>query len=206
LGANDIHVCYPVPGAVGKYSQVLPHITLDAAELPWARLLKGPPEGTPWVALLLFREGELPGDPDAVGAVTVSTVRQLLDGDAGAGLPPAIGSENLFTGEAELACRSMRVPANVPELGVGAAVVANRFPSSAGGRHVAHLVSLEGFEDYLGGTSLIYLEQWGIFDTGYVSAFSLGRTLAMADAPFRIRLLEFRQAARRAARRLVAHP
>ena len=56
LGATEVHACYPVPGALGKYSQILPHITLDAAGLPWARLPKGMPEGTPWVALLLFRE------------------------------------------------------------------------------------------------------------------------------------------------------
>jgi hypothetical protein len=346
LGATEVHACYPVPGAVGKYSQILPHITFDAAALPWARLLKGTPRGTPWIALLLFRETELPDDPQAVGAVTVSTVRQLLDGAAGAGQPPAIRDGNLLDGEAELVCRSIRVPADVfamirPTIGelallahmreggppdadhvrgsdpepdiddLNAVVVANRFPSATAGRHVAHLVSLEGHENYLGGTAppsqglrlvslhtwafqtcddngigfgdlvahlaadpdlllrvplapgsidedarqrlaggatvlpqrletgersfgfyrgpltaaparslppppaprlqssgeaLIYLQRWGIFDTGYASAFSLGRTLAMADAPFRNGLLEFRKAARRAARRLVADP
>ncbi|WP_406276778.1 hypothetical protein OH799_06620 [Nocardia sp. NBC_00881] len=346
IGASEIHACYPVPGAVGKYSQILPHITLDTAGLPWARLPKEMPEGTPLVALLLFREGELPDDPQAVGAVTVSTVRQLLDGEAGAGQPPDIEDDSLLDGEAESACRSIQLPANVfamimptitelallahireggppdadhvrrtdpePDLDeLNAVVVANRFPSAEGGRHVVHLVSLEGFERYLGdtappseglrlvslhtwafetqhdsgigfgdlvahlaaepglllrvllppgdadgdarqrleggatvlpqrletgersfgfyrgpltaaparslpppaaprlesgGEALIYLEQWGVFDTGYASAFSLGRTLAMADAPFRNQLLQFRKAARRAARRLVAHP
>jgi hypothetical protein len=346
LGDSEIHACYPVPGAVGTYSQILPHITLDGAAMPWARLLRGTEEGTPWVALLLFRENELPQDPQAVGAVTVSTVGQLLHGEAGPGLPPAISDESLLEGEAELACRSIRVPANVftminptvaelallahireggppdadhvrgadpePDLNdLNAVIVANRFPSATGGRHVVHLVSLEGFETYLGGTAppseglrlvalhtwafetqydtgigfgdlvqhlaaepdlllqlplgpgsadgdarqrleggatvlpqrlesgersfgfyrgpltaapaqqlpapaaprlessgeaLVYLQQWGIFDTGYASAFSLGRTLAMADAPFRNRLLEFRKAARRAVRRMAAHP
>ncbi|WP_280316226.1 hypothetical protein [Nocardia abscessus] len=324
----------------------MPHITLDAAALPWARLPKGVAEGTPWVALLLFREGELPDDPQAVGEVTVSTVEQLLDRRAGKGEPPDIADDSLLHGEAESVCRSIRVPADIftmirptvtelrllahlreggppdadhvrgsdpePDLeDLNAVVVANRFPSATGARHVVHLVSLEGFEPYLSdtappedglrlvclhtwafetqadngigfgnlvahlaaepdlllrvplppgdadgdarhrleagatvlpqrletgersfgfyrgpltaaparslpppaaprlesaGEALIYLEQWGIFDTGYASAFSLGRTLAMADAPFRNRLLEFRKAARRCARRLVAHP
>ncbi|MGF6885076.1 hypothetical protein ABIA39_003349 [Nocardia sp. GAS34] len=346
LGASEIHACYPVPGAVGKYNQILPHITFDLAALPWSRLLKGAADGTPWIALLVFREGELPQDPQAVGAVTVSTVGTLLGGQAGPGRPPAIETADLQEGEAELSCRTIQVPANVfamirptmaelallahmreggppdadhvrgtdpePDLDdLNAVVVANRFPSAAGGRHVAHLVSMEGFEPYLGGTAppaeglrlvslhtwafetqydngigfgdlvqhlaaepdlllrvplspgsadgdtrqrleggatvlpqrlesgersfgfyrgpltaaparrlpdpaaprlessgeaLIYLQQWGIFDTGYASAFSLGRTLALADAPFRNQLLEFRKAARRAARRMAAHP
>jgi hypothetical protein len=346
LSDSEIHACYPVPGAVGTYSQILPHITLDGAAMPWARLLRGTEEGTPWVALLLFRENELPQDPQAVGEVTVATVRQVLGGQAGPGLPPAISDESLLEGEAELACRSIHVPANVftmikptvaeltllahvrdggppdadhirgadPEPdpdALNAVVVANRFPSATGGRHVVHLVSLEGFETYLdatappseglrlvslhawafetqydtgigfgdlvahlaaepdlllrlplgpgsadgdarqrlergatvlpqrlesgersfgfyrgpltaapaqplpppaeprlesSGEALIYLEQWGIFDTGYASAFSLGRILAMADAPFRNRLLEFRKAVRQAVRRLAAHP
>ncbi|MEV0032675.1 hypothetical protein [Nocardia sp. NPDC050793] len=345
LGGSEIHGCYPVPGAVGKYSQILPHITLDAAGLPWARLLGSSGDGVPWVALLLFREGELPEDPQAVGEVTVSTVRQLLDRAAGPGKPPTITDGSLMDGEAELACSSILVPANVfatirptvaelallahireggppdadhvrgtdpePQLSdLNATVVSSRFPAATAGRHVAHLVSLEGMHQYLTGTppseglrlvtlhawafetlhdtgigfgdlvqhlaaepdlalrvplasgsadgdaierlrsgatamaqrlesgersvsfyrgpltadpaqrlpapaaprlesageALIYLKQWGIFDTGYASAFSLGRTLALADAPFRDRLLEFRKVARRAARRIGAHP
>jgi hypothetical protein len=343
VGDSEIHACYPVPGAVGTYSQILPHITLDSAGLPWARLPQGADEGVPWVVLLVFREGELPQDPQAVGTVTVSTVAQLLNREAGQGKPPTI---TLMPGEADETCRSILVPADVfarirptmaeaellahvreggppdadhilgadpePDLAdLNAVVVANRFPSQAGGRHVVHLVSIEGFETYLretappaeglrlvslhswvfetmhdtgigfgdlaanlaaqpdpllrvplppgdahgdarqriegaatvlphrlesgersvgfyrgpftaapaqplpdpsaprldsGGEALIYLQRWGIFDTGYASAFSLGRALAMADAPFRNRLLEFRKQGRRAARRLAANP
>lgn len=345
LGGSEIHGCYPVPGAVGKYSQILPHITLDAAGLPWARLLGSYGDGVPWVALLLFREDELPEDPQAVGEVTISTVRQLLDGDAGPGKPPSITAESLMEGEADMACNSVLVPAEVfatirptvaelallahireggppdadhvrgtdpePQLAdLNATVVTGRFPTQTAGRHVAHLVSLEGFHPFLTGTppseglrlvtlhawafetlddsgigfgdlvqhlaaepdlalrvplaagsadddtirrlrsgagvlgqrlesgertvsfyrgpltaepapalptpaaprlesageALVYLEQWGIFDTGYASAFSLGRALAMADGPFRSRLLEFRKSARGAARRISAHP
>ncbi|WP_190813003.1 hypothetical protein [Saccharopolyspora pogona] len=56
------------------------------------------------------------------------------------------------------------------------------------------------------GAALVYLERYGVYDTGYASAFSIGRALALADAPFRGKLLEFRKAARRAARRLLTHP
>jgi hypothetical protein len=349
LGASEIHACYPLPGAEGKYSQILPHVTLAAPALPWARLLEidgKDTEGIPWLAVLLLREGELPDDPGAVGLVTVSTAGQLLDRQAGAGQPPQVDRGTLLDGEAETACRSILVPGDVfarirPALSelallahireggppdashvrgadpepdpkdLSSVVVASRFPSQLGGRHVAHLVSLEGHEPYLGdtappvgglrlvslhtwtfetlpdpgigfgdlahnlatapdlllrlplppgdadgdalerlrsgaiavpqrlesgerslafyrgpltaapaqalpapaearlesaGEALAYLERWGVYDAGYASAFSLGRALAMADAPFRSDLLEFRREARRAVRRLAAHP
>ncbi|MFD4394594.1 hypothetical protein [Kitasatospora sp. NPDC058478] len=345
IADTDVHACYPVPGAVGTYSQLLPHITLDTPALPWFRRLKGAEEGVPWIALLLFREGELPEDREAVGQVKVITVCDLLAGqDHNPGQPPAIAPENVSDDEQELACRTIHVPAALfttvcpkpadmallahvreggpPDATMGsdpepeeedlnAVVVANRFPAVSGGQHVAHLVSLDGFESYLnGGTppaqglrmvslhswsfetqadstisfgdivqnlaaapepllrlplpgtatdpealarlkggatalpqrlesgersfafyrgpftatkaqelpkpaaprlespgeALIYLEKYGVYDTGYASAFSLGRALALADAPFRTKLMEFRAAARRAARRLLAHP
>ncbi|MEV0277501.1 hypothetical protein AB0I22_14110 [Streptomyces sp. NPDC050610] len=56
------------------------------------------------------------------------------------------------------------------------------------------------------GEALIYLQQHGVFDTAYAAAFTAGRTLALADADFRTALLEFRSAARTAARRLASHP
>ncbi|MCX4993441.1 hypothetical protein [Streptomyces sp. NBC_00568] len=54
--------------------------------------------------------------------------------------------------------------------------------------------------------ALVYLEQHGIYDNSYASAFALGRALALADPEFRTALLTFRKAARGAARRLLTHP
>ncbi|MFJ7275534.1 hypothetical protein [Kitasatospora sp. NPDC098663] len=349
VAASEVQAAYPVPGASGTYSQILPHITLDSPALPWARRLNGTAEGVPWVALLLFGEGELPDDPHAVGKVTVSTVDHLRKGAAGAGRAPDIDPAGLLPGEAEEACRSILVPADLftairPEPAelallahireggppdadhrrmtagtdpepltedLNAVVVANRFPPAAGGQQVVHLVSLEGFEPYVTGTTppaeglrmvslqtwsfetlpdsgigfgdvvenlaaatdtllrlpldhnsatgdaaqrlasgatalpqrlesgertlafyrgpltatpaqalpapadprlespgeaLVYLQEHGVFDTGYASAFSLGRTLALADAPFRGKLLEFRKKTRQALRRLATRP
>ncbi|PZG30775.1 hypothetical protein C1I98_30970 [Spongiactinospora gelatinilytica] len=53
------------------------------------------------------------------------------------------------------------------------------------------------------GEALIYLEEHGVFDTGYAAAFSLGRQLCLGDAEFRTALMEFRKAARSAVRRVV---
>ncbi|MER6394364.1 hypothetical protein ABT236_38675, partial [Streptomyces sp. NPDC001523] len=354
---TGINAQFPVPDAVGTYSQTLTHINLDAPGLPWNRLLgPGQPAAVPWMALLLFREDELPEDPDAVGLVKAGTVRRLLDGALGAGKPPALPPESLRPDEYEEECATVLVPkalfdavkplpaemgylAHLREGGrpdatragddpapdegeLNAVLVANRFPTATGGRHVAHLVSLEGFDQYLTapaptegvrlvsltswsfttepdsgtgfgdlaqhlattdgttarpadqlrlrvptagpanpagpqkealdrmaggavalpqrletgertlafyrgpltaqparelpepaatrlespGEALIYLQQYGVFDTAYAAAFTTGRTLALADAEFRSALLEFRSAARAAARRLASHP
>ncbi|WP_405843148.1 hypothetical protein OG528_31940 [Streptomyces platensis] len=352
-----INARFPVPDAVGTYSQTLPHINLDAPGLPWNRPLgRGHGGEVPWVALLVFREDELPEDPDAVGMVSVGTVRQLLAGDLGDGTPPVLPPESLRPEECDEQCATVLVPAALfdavkplpAELGylshvreggppdatlaasdpepdekeLNGVVVANRFPAAAGGRHVVHLVSLEGFDQCLTetapavdvrlvsltcwaftsepdsgigfgdvcqnlattdgvtprpeaelrlrvpvsppagptgpqrealgrmatgavalpqrletgertvafhrgpltaqpaqqlpppaaprldspGEALIYLEQYGVFDTTYAAAFSAGRTLALADAEFRTALMEFRSAARSAVRRLASHP
>jgi hypothetical protein len=107
--ATDVHACYPLPGASGTYSQILPHITLDTPALPWLRRLPGLDKGVPWMALLVFREGELPDDPQALGIVDVQTVRQLLD-RALPGRPPHIAPEYIFDDEWESACTTVHVP------------------------------------------------------------------------------------------------
>ncbi|MFF4427205.1 hypothetical protein ACFY04_41845 [Streptomyces sp. NPDC001549] len=353
---TGINAQFPVPDAVGTYSQTLAHINLDAPGLPWARLLgDGQPGAVPWMALLLFREDELPEDPDAVGLVTAGSVRELLDGSHGPGAVPVIAPESMRPDEYDEQCVTVLVSAALfdavkplpvemgylahlreggrpdatrvgsapaPDEGeLNAVLVANRFPA-AGGRHVVHLVSLEGHDRYLTspaptggvrlvslaswsfttepdsgvgfgdlaqhlattdgstprpadelrlrvptarpanpvgpqkealdrmaggavalpqrlesgertlafyrgpltalpaqelpepaairldspGEALIYLQQYGVFDTAYAAAFTAGRTLALADAEFRSALLEFRSAARSAARRLASHP
>ncbi|MGE7437050.1 hypothetical protein [Kitasatospora sp. NPDC001175] len=352
-----INAQFPVPNAVGTYSQTLAHINLDVPGLPWNRPLgPGRPGAVPWMALLLFREDELPEDPDAVGLVTAGSVRELLDGDHGPGAVPVIAPESMRPDEYDEQCASVLVPAALfdavkplpaemgylahlreggrpdatragtdpePDEGeLNAVLVANRFPTAAGGRHVVHLVSFEGHDRYLTATApaeglrlvslvswsftteldsgigfgdlaqhlattdgttprpadqlrlrvpthapvnptgpqaeavdrmdggavalpqrletgertfafyrgpltarpaqelpepaatrldspgeaLIYLQQYGVFDTAYAAAFTTGRALALADAEFRSALLEFRSAARTAARRLASHP
>ncbi|MFI1156229.1 hypothetical protein [Streptomyces sioyaensis] len=179
-----INARFPVPDAVGTYSQTLPHLNLDAPGLPWSRRL-GPehPGDVPWMALLLFREDELPEDRDAVGTVAAGTVREYLDGQLGPGETPDLPPESLRPEEYDEHCATVLVPAalfdaiaplpvemgylaHVREGGppdatragddpepdekeLNAVVVANRFPAATGGRHVLHLVSLEGFDAYL---------------------------------------------------------
>lgn len=85
LDPSWVHAVYPAAHSQGSFHRLLPHITLDVATLPWQRepFTAGTrsPVRTPWLALLLFGEGELPGDPDALGTTTSVTVGELLAGD-----------------------------------------------------------------------------------------------------------------------------
>lgn len=201
IDPGGINARYPAPDAIGTYSQILPHINLDAPGLPWNRPLgPGQEEAVPWMALLLFRERELPEDPDAVGLVTAGTVRDLLGARLGPGKPPQLPEESLRDEEYEERGATVLVPAGLfdkvkplpvemgylahvreggrPDATVAGSdpapeekqltgvVIANRFPAAAGGRHVVHLVSLEGFDQYLTapapaeGVRLVSLTSW----------------------------------------------
>uniref|UniRef100_A0AAU2V9N3 Uncharacterized protein n=1 Tax=Streptomyces sp. NBC_00003 TaxID=2903608 RepID=A0AAU2V9N3_9ACTN len=181
---EDVAACYPLPGAEGEYGTLLPHITLARPGLPWFHRLRGAKAGAPWLALLVFRAGELPEDLQAVGQVTVSTAAQLAAGQVLPGRPPTLDPP-LYDDERELTVTTVLVPgplftavcpttyelgmlAHIREGGppdatrtVGqdpppdeadlkAVAVSGRFPGTTG-MHVCHLVSLDGFEDYLDG-------------------------------------------------------
>ncbi|GGX42337.1 hypothetical protein [Streptomyces noursei] len=184
-----IHGAYPTPGASGLYDTVLPHVTLDRATLPWEREAKAQ-DGTrlPWLALLVFGEGELPDtDPHCLGQTDAKTVADLIGSESGVVLPPFDrATDPLTEDDKEQVCRTVLVPGSVfravaptqgelpflthvrrvneqhqrvalgddlIQVGDYAVVVGNRLPRAAGGRYVAHLVSLEGWLTYLpGGT------------------------------------------------------
>ncbi|MGW2010748.1 hypothetical protein [Streptomyces nigrescens] len=221
IDPGGINARFPVPDAVGTYSEILPHINLDAPGLPWNRpLVPGASEeereaqrAVPWMALLLFRENELPEDPDAVGLVKAGTVRGLLTRGLGAGEPPDLPELSMRPEEYDEHCATVLVPADLfdkvkplpvemgylahvreggppdatlsdgdpePDEGqLNGVVVANRFPAAAGGRHVVHLVSLEGFDRYLTepapsqGVRLVSLTSWA-FTTNADSGIGFG--------------------------------
>ncbi|MEW9518166.1 hypothetical protein [Streptomyces tubercidicus] len=180
-----IHGAYPTPGASGLYDDVLPHVTLDRATLPWEREAKAQ-SGTrlPWLALLIFGEGELPDtDPHCLGQTDAKTVADLIGSESGVVLPPFDRAKDPITeGDKQQVCRTVLVPAAVfhalapteaelpllthvrrvneehqrvalgddlIQVGDYAVVVGNRLPRAAGGRYVAHLVSLEGWQSRL---------------------------------------------------------
>ncbi|MEV4502208.1 hypothetical protein [Streptomyces klenkii] len=113
LDPSWVHAVYPAAHSQGPFHDLLPHITLNAASLPWEREpftnSVGNPARAPWAALLLFGEGELPGDPNALGATASVTVRALLDGDAAVS-GPALDRDAVDPALLDTPCRVVDVP------------------------------------------------------------------------------------------------
>jgi hypothetical protein len=49
---------YPPAGTEGAYGSRLPQVVIKRRTLPWERAVTGAPAGTPWLALVVFAEGE----------------------------------------------------------------------------------------------------------------------------------------------------
>lgn len=182
LPPDMVHAVNPAPDSAGALSRTLPHLTLNRNTLPWLRGIvpgevdTGPVEPRPpWLALLVFAPGELPGDPNAVGEVDTMSIGDLTDSATREPdvLAPAIPPKQV-QGDPAIECETIRIPGEVfvavcpredelghlahrravradtalrgEELAAGdfSVILANRMPNPADGRHVAHLVSLEG--------------------------------------------------------------
>ncbi|MFD5918720.1 hypothetical protein ACFVYP_19700 [Kitasatospora sp. NPDC058201] len=181
LDPSSVHAHYPAEGAAGDFGRTLPHITLDRSILPWERLLKARavPEQAPWLALMVFRAGELPDDPEGLGRTTTRTVAELRRPGGGI-LGPDLSNEGITPAIEASRCQSIDVPAGlftalVPreeELNYLAhvrdvstrpqrrddgeiltegqyAVLAANRLPRQPGTYTAHLVSLEGFNGKL---------------------------------------------------------
>ncbi|GGX74390.1 hypothetical protein [Streptomyces hiroshimensis] len=114
IDASFVHALHPAPAAVGAFDRLLPHITLDRLILPWERILK--PDWTerpPWLALLLFAEEELPGDPKAQGRTDTRTVQQFLDTTDSDVLLPRIDLDDVPSELWDSTCTTIDVPAAV---------------------------------------------------------------------------------------------
>ena len=188
LDPGEIQSFFPPDNSSGTYGDKLPHIVLNQRALPWERLLgPGAAATLPWLALLVFAEGELlpPGGVAPMSSLTNPTLTAacttaLLRTPAEANI---LGPQVDVQVEDEANCRAIDVPveiftkvtprladlpflAHVREVNVDAksssaampggwfsVVIANRFPATgtdaAGERNIVHLVSLEGFDQYL---------------------------------------------------------
>ena len=77
LGEDDIHSWYPSPGDKGDFSGTLPHIVFNKRVLPWERLLTENDDDIPWMALLVFEKGELIGGADSETQIETIEVENL---------------------------------------------------------------------------------------------------------------------------------
>ncbi|MEU9337036.1 hypothetical protein AB0D49_28365 [Streptomyces sp. NPDC048290] len=176
LADAQVHAVNPAPQSRSDHSTTLAHLTLTDPLLPWMRRPDEP--GTmndtpdePWLALLLFAAGELPGDPESLGLTVTMTAAELLTDAPGIRHPHVRHVE----GDPTAPCRTIEIPGDVfatvvprtdelrhlihvrdvrtdtglrgEQLAAGtyAVVLANRLPDREHeSRYAAHLVALEG--------------------------------------------------------------
>lgn len=86
LEPGDAGERYPPADSAGAFGSTLPSIVLNRRTLPWERPLSADP-AVPWLALLVFRPGELVPDPVTGQVLRSTTVAEFLTGTAGVLLP-----------------------------------------------------------------------------------------------------------------------
>ena len=81
LKPTDIASVFPPANSLGEHSSVFPQIVFERNTLPWERTIAVPKQGggeaeqkkidkMPWMALLVFNEGELQPNPEKTGQTT----------------------------------------------------------------------------------------------------------------------------------------
>jgi len=81
IDASEIHTVFPPNGVIGQFEECLPHVALNKRLLPWERDIPGLSDAAPWLALLVFQEGELLGEPGGGNYAQTLTVADLLAAD-----------------------------------------------------------------------------------------------------------------------------
>jgi hypothetical protein len=58
LPPGEVHSVFPPDASMGDHANVLPHVVLSRSTLPWERHADQDDEATPWLALLVFHDGD----------------------------------------------------------------------------------------------------------------------------------------------------
>lgn len=74
---DDIHSRFPPNGATSTFDGILPHLVVKKRLLPWERDVPKLDDNVPWLALLVFQQGELLGDPGPGNYTIQQPVQQL---------------------------------------------------------------------------------------------------------------------------------
>ena len=199
LANSDLYILFPPPGSLGDQSNVLPHVTFNRSTLPWERSVADDDLDLPWVALLVFRESEVP-TPQPLTLETLKNTggysakfpawseepgEQALDELSVIDIPKSL-LEQILPLRAELPYLGhVRQPKDKDGNPIDrelATFIANRLPKP-GETTTVHLVSLEnryspgGEFDYQGATGddlirLISLKSWSFACTAPDKTFT----------------------------------
>ncbi|HEY8036864.1 MAG TPA: IPT/TIG domain-containing protein [Methylobacter sp.] len=183
IDTTIVQTIYPPAGGFDQYDQQLPFLVMSDPSLPWERSLvpDSPPsssaEPTPWIALLIFAEGEIILPANSNNPVSTCAVSQLFVEDPNV-LKPTLPTGWVSAEQLASTCQTITIPGatfnavmpskddlkymthcrGVNTLDEGeqlmSVMLSNRLAvtntATAPLRYYAHLVSLEGFADYLG--------------------------------------------------------
>src|ERR1041385_7917789 len=111
LDVTEINAAYPPDNSNAVYDQVLPHIVLETPALPWERYLDINDVTLPWMALLVFAEGEITVDPLSHSSLTSIQVSSLLS-PATDVLRPAISPLDVPQDVLNSTCQTITISAN----------------------------------------------------------------------------------------------
>ena len=187
LSPDDVYSVYPASNHQGNFDNSLPHIILTRRTLPWERTMDGslpqrhpgqaePQDAEPWMALLLFSEGEVPTvhnltldqlnsadkdtitpdvklDPDA--GESASVLCSVIDIPLSLFLNIAPKKEELkYLAHVRLLNTDNKETSGSDTGGWFSVIIGNRLPKSRseGIINTVHLVSLEGLQNYLPGS------------------------------------------------------
>lgn len=95
----DIVNQFPPTGSTGLYGEVLPHIVLSDALLPWERKMDDSADRTPWLALLVLQPEEITGPQDAPTMAYATTAAQFLAPEQGIVKPTITKEDDIADGE-----------------------------------------------------------------------------------------------------------
>lgn len=77
LHGSDVESTFPPSGARGQFGEVLPHVILTRATVPWERSGSEGDSSFPWLALLIFSEGEVEAKNLNVGTIRTDNLNPL---------------------------------------------------------------------------------------------------------------------------------
>ena len=114
IDPGEVHTQFPPNGATSIFEEVLPHVVLNKRLLPWERQVKGLPGAVPWLALLVFQQGELLGDTGGGNGGQTLTVEQLLSTDTpGVVRKPLPQAGSVTAAELALQCQAITFPSKL---------------------------------------------------------------------------------------------
>jgi len=183
IDTTIVDTIYPPNGSSDQYGPKLPFLILTDPALPWERSLvpgagmPNPASPVPWMALLIFAEGEIQLNAGSNDPVSSCTVQSLLAADPNVLKPDLTVSTDVANSQ----CQTITIPGavfnavvptatdltylahcrgvNTPDEGevLLSVFLCNRLPvpntlvtPAAPVRYYANLVSLEGFASYIG--------------------------------------------------------